>query len=78
LNVPAAPNLAASGAALRAGKNADATVRRLPGVNHYFQRVSGPLEEYDAVEETFDPDALAQISDWITSRFAALRAAGKR
>lgn len=58
-------------AALTAAGNPDQTVQRLPGLNHLFQHAgTGGLEEYSTIEETFSPEALATIGDWITARFA--------
>ncbi len=48
----------------------DATVRELPGLNHMFQTArTGTLGEYADLAETFAPDAMALISDWILARF---------
>lgn len=38
----------------------------LPGLNHLFQNCeTGLLNEYGIIEETFDPETLGIISDWI-------------
>jgi pimeloyl-ACP methyl ester carboxylesterase len=38
----------------------------LPGLNHLFQNCeTGLLNEYGVIEETFDPETLKIISDWI-------------
>jgi len=67
LQVLAKPNLAATAAALKAGGNADVTVKELPGLNHLFQTATtGAPEEYKTIEETFAPTALKIIGDWIT------------
>ncbi|HEV2851682.1 MAG TPA: hypothetical protein VHC97_02650 [Thermoanaerobaculia bacterium] len=56
-------------AALAAAKNPDHEVRSLPGLNHLFQHAgTGSIEEYGAIEETFAPEALATIGDWIAAR----------
>jgi uncharacterized protein len=56
------------------GKNRDATVKLIPGVNHLFQHTrTGAPSEYSAIEETFAPEALQLVTDWIVSRAAALR-----
>lgn len=61
-----APRLESS---LQRGKNRDATVRVLPGINHMFQTAkTGAMEEAGAIEETFAPSALGLIGDWITER----------
>lgn len=49
----------------------DATVRVLPGLNHLFQHAeTGLVAEYSRIEETFAPEALELIGEWITQRFA--------
>jgi uncharacterized protein len=54
---------------LRRGRNSDATVRVLPGLNHMFQTArTGAMEEAGEIEETFAPSALQLLSDWITAR----------
>jgi len=64
--VPAAPNLAATAAGLKAGNNRDVTVRELPGLNHLFQTANtGGPDEYGTIEESFSPTALQLIGDWI-------------
>jgi uncharacterized protein len=66
--VPSAENLAAIRLAL--AKNPDATVRELPGLNHFFQTArTGAIGEYDRIAETFSPSAMQLISDWIAKRF---------
>lgn len=48
------------------GNNAIKTIK-LPGLNHLFQHcTTGLPTEYAQIEETFSPDALKIISDWIT------------
>jgi pimeloyl-ACP methyl ester carboxylesterase len=55
--------------ALRAHGNPDVEVRVLPGLNHLFQKsASGLPMEYAQIDETFDPEALALMSDWILER----------
>lgn len=60
--------------ALKRGKNTDATVQLIPGVNHLFQHCTiGVPTEYATIEETFAPDALQLITEWLVARTAALR-----
>ncbi|WP_300529792.1 alpha/beta fold hydrolase [Maricaulis sp.] len=69
LQVPAGSNLAG----LREGLagNPDATILELEGLNHMFQPAeTGALAEYALIETTFDPAALALVSDWINQHFA--------
>jgi len=66
LQVPVKPNLALLRQALQDGGNKDADVRELPELNHLFQHAySGTPTEYAAIEETFSPEALQIISDWL-------------
>ncbi|HEV8581302.1 MAG TPA: alpha/beta fold hydrolase [Thermoanaerobaculia bacterium] len=63
-------NAEAVRAALAAGGNRDHEVRSLPGLNHLFQHAkTGGMEEYGTIEETFAPEALSMIGDWIAARF---------
>lgn len=49
----------------------DATVMMLDGLNHMFQTAeTGSMMEYAQIEETFDPEAMRVVSDWINARFA--------
>jgi len=68
--VPAQENLAAMRTALAA--NNGATVRELPGLNHMFQHArSGTIGEIADIEETFAPEAMETIAQWIEQRYAA-------
>jgi uncharacterized protein len=43
-------------------------------VNHLFQHCkTGAPSEYATIEETFAPEALQLVTDWIVARTAALR-----
>jgi len=56
-------------AALAAAGNPAAEVHILPGLNHLFQHAkTGGIDEYATIEETFAPEALAMIGDWIIAR----------
>jgi fermentation-respiration switch protein FrsA (DUF1100 family) len=67
-------NLPAIEAALHRGHNPDATVKLLPGLNHLFQHANtGAPNEYQANEETFAPEALQIVTDWIVERTAKMR-----
>ena len=66
LQIPAAENLVAIEAALRAGGNPDFEVRELSGLNHLFQTAkTGSPVEYAQIEETFSPIALEAVTEWI-------------
>jgi hypothetical protein len=52
--------------AFKNGKCKKYELIRLPGLNHMFQTATtGSEYEYTRIEETFSPDALNLISDWI-------------
>jgi uncharacterized protein len=72
LQVPAAQNAPELEKALAKGGNKDFSVRRLEGLNHLFQHAeTGAPAEYGTIEETFAPEALSAISEWIGARFMA-------
>ena len=69
LQVPFKENLDLIGAGLKAGGNADVTVKAFPKLNHLFQTAqTGSISEYGKIEETMSPDVLKTMSDWILSR----------
>jgi pimeloyl-ACP methyl ester carboxylesterase len=62
-------NLAGIEKALKEGGNQDFTVKELPKLNHLFQHAqTGAPGEYGKIEETFAPQALELIGDWIVQR----------
>lgn len=66
LQVPPAEDLAGIRAALGAGANPKSALVELPGLNHLFQHAAtGSPSEYASIEETFAPEALKAIGDWI-------------
>lgn len=66
LQVAADVNLQGIEKALRSGGNNTVTIVRLPGLNHLFQTSSSGLPaEYGEIEETFSPEVLTMITDWI-------------
>ncbi|HEX7069310.1 MAG TPA: alpha/beta fold hydrolase [Rhodothermales bacterium] len=66
LQVPAEQNIPALEAALAGSGTDDYLVRELPGLNHLFQHAeTGHISEYSKIEETFAPEALKLIGDWI-------------
>lgn len=68
LQVVPGPNLAGLETGL--AHNDDVTLMELPGLNHMFQTAqTGTIPEYAQIEETFNPQALALIEDWINMRF---------
>lgn len=69
LQVPAEKNIEAIRKALKEGRNMDVTTKIFPGLNHLFQHTSTGLpSEYQQIEETFAPEALEYIGDWILKR----------
>ena len=63
-------NLNAIKKSLEKADNNDVTIQELEGLNHMFQKANtGGIEEYSKIEETFNPEALELISNWILERF---------
>ncbi len=57
---------AALGKGVVAGANKKSAFVELPGLNHLFQHSNtGSPSEYASIEETFAPEALKAIADWI-------------
>lgn len=55
--------------ALTVGMSQDFKIIKLEGLNHLFQTAkTGKMDEYSEIEETFSPNALKIISDWILER----------
>jgi fermentation-respiration switch protein FrsA (DUF1100 family) len=68
LQVPADEDLAGIDAALKTAGNTSYRLLRMEGLNHLFQHaVSGLPEEYGTITETFAPEALAAIRDFIVA-----------
>lgn len=71
LQVPADENLAAIQKALIIGGNQQVTTMKLDGLNHLFQHSkTGLPSEYGIIEETFAPEALNIMLDWIVRLFS--------
>jgi len=67
LQVAADVNLPAIEKALKSGGNKNVKTVKLDGLNHLFQHsATGLPSEYGNIEETFSPEALKIISDWIS------------
>lgn len=59
-------NLPAIEAALKKSKSSNYKTIELPGLNHLFQHCTKcTIQEYGELEETFSPEALKIIGDWI-------------
>ena len=70
LQVSASENLPAIEKALKSAGNKSFKVIKLPGFNHLFQHCkTGLPAEYSNIDETFSPEALKIISDWILGLF---------
>ena len=66
LQVPARKNLSAISAALKKGGNQNVAFKEYPGLNHLFQEcTTGLPTEYATIEQTFSPDVLKDLADWI-------------
>jgi uncharacterized protein len=66
LQVAPKANLPLLQKALHDSANAQVEARELPELNHLFQHAyTGTPAEYAAIEETFSPDALTLIVDWV-------------
>lgn len=62
-------NLAEIEKALKEAGNQDFTLKELPKLNHLFQHAeTGSPSDYGKIEETFAPQALELIGDWILKR----------
>jgi dienelactone hydrolase len=66
VQVPAEAESAALEAALAAVGGGASTVVTLPEANHLFQRATtGAITEYAILEQTFTPDLLPLVTDWV-------------
>ncbi len=66
IQVPPKENLSAIEEALKKGGNTNYKIVELPGLNHLFQTCTKcTISEYATIEETFSPNALEIITDWI-------------
>ena len=66
LQVPPKENLSAIEKAFKKGGNQNFKTLELQGLNHLFQTAeTGSPLEYGKIEETFSPDAMKVIKDWI-------------
>ncbi len=66
LQVAANENLPAIEKAMKSSGNKSVKTVKLPGLNHLFQHCkTGLPAEYSSIEETFSPEALKIITDWI-------------
>ncbi len=69
LQVSAKVNLLLLQKALQEAGNTQVEARELPELNHMFQHAfTGTPAEYGAIEETFSPEALTLLVDWVVAR----------
>ena len=69
IQVPAKSNTAGIAEALQKGGNKKVTVQIFPGLNHLFQHCTTcKVEEYSLIEETFSPEVLKTVTDWVTQQ----------
>jgi pimeloyl-ACP methyl ester carboxylesterase len=69
LQVPSKKNLENIENSVKKGGNTDVTTVEFPNLNHLFQTTTtGSPSEYALLEETFSPDALKVLSDWIIEK----------
>ncbi len=66
IQVVADPNLSAIDSALKKSKVKIYSTQKIPGLNHLFQHCKTcKIEEYGELEETFAPDVLQIMGDWL-------------
>lgn len=66
LQVPPQTNVEGIKKALLKAKNKSVTTKVYPNLNHLFQECkTGSVEEYGTIEQTFSPQVLQDIKDWI-------------
>ena len=66
LQVPVKENLPAISAALKKGGNKKVTIKEYSGLNHLFQEcTTGSPAEYATIEQTFSPEVLKDLAEWI-------------
>lgn len=69
LQVAPKENLSAIAAALKEGLCSDFTTKELKGLNHLFQEsATGAPSEYGELKQTFAPEALELMTEWILER----------
>jgi len=66
LQVISKENLSFIGKSLEKGGNKRITIKEYPGLNHLFQEcTTGLPNEYAIIEQTFSPEVLQDLTDWI-------------
>jgi pimeloyl-ACP methyl ester carboxylesterase len=66
LQVSPMENLSAIEESLKEGGNDEVTIKEYPGLNHLFQEsATGSPDEYGKIEQTFSPEVLEDMKNWI-------------
>jgi hypothetical protein len=69
LQVPPKVNLPLLQKALSVAGDTQTDTRQLAGLNHLFQHAySGSPTEYPAIEETFSPEAMQIMGEWLVAQ----------
>lgn len=69
LQVSAQSNLDGIKIALTKGGNKKITIKKYPNLNHLFQEcITGSTEEYGEIEQTFSPQVLSDMREWILNQ----------
>ena len=69
LQVPSKSNLEAIEKYVKKGGNEDVTTQEFANLNHLFQHTeTGDPAEYATIEETFAPEALEAVSNWLKEK----------
>ena len=67
--VPAKSNISSLKEVVAANKMKNITIKEIPGANHLFQKCqSCTVSEYGKLEETFNPEVLLLMVEWINQR----------
>jgi len=70
LQVASQSNLAGIEQILKSSKHDDFRTQELANLNHLFQTsITGSISEYSQLTETFSPEALTVINQWLQDRF---------
>jgi hypothetical protein len=65
IQITSTENLAGIDAALKKAGNKHYQVKELAGLNHLFQTSKFKAQSYEAIDETFSPDAANIVANWI-------------
>ncbi|HEX4373773.1 MAG TPA: dienelactone hydrolase family protein, partial [Puia sp.] len=70
IQVNANQNIPAIAASLQKAGNKNVTTKIFPGLNHLFQHCTKcTVPEYNELEETFAPEVLKEMGDWLKTNF---------